>query len=51
MSVTCLFAWVLLIVTLPVVILLWAIESQEQRVRRRHRFGMLQAAIATRRAH
>lgn len=48
MSITCLFAWVLLIVTLPAVLLLWATESQEQRVRRLHRSGLSQAKIAER---
>jgi hypothetical protein len=40
------FAWVAVILLLPFVILLWATESQQQRVRRFRRQGWSQQRIA-----
>jgi hypothetical protein len=48
MSTTCLLAWVAVLLTLPFLLLLWATESQEQRIRRWHRQGMSQRSIAQR---
>ena len=46
MSTTCLLAWVAVLLTLPFLLLLWATESQEQRIYRLHRQGQSQRAIA-----
>ena len=48
MSFTCIAAWAAVLLLLPVVLLLWATESQEQRIRRWHRRGHSQRAIAAR---
>jgi DNA invertase Pin-like site-specific DNA recombinase len=48
MSVTCLAAWVAVFVFLPIVILLWATESRQQRARRWRQAGLTQQAIADR---
>ena len=46
-SITCTLAVLLALITLPVIILIWATESQDQRVRRFSRSkGMSQRAIA-----
>lgn len=46
MSFACLLAWVAVVVTLPVVLLLWMTESQTQRCRRLRRQGWSQQRIA-----
>mgnify|MGYP003338563239 CR=1 FL=1 len=48
MSFTCLCAWAVALVLLPVVVLLWATESPDRRARRWRAAGMSQAAIAAR---
>ena len=48
MSVTCLAAWAVALLLLPVLILFWATESRQQRARRWRRDGWTQQAIATR---
>jgi DNA-binding NarL/FixJ family response regulator len=48
MTTTCLLAWAAVLLTLPIVFLLWATESREQRIRRWHCQGMSQRAIAER---
>ena len=48
MSITCLAAWAAVFVFLPIVILLWATESRQQRARRWRQAGLTQQAIADR---
>ena len=48
MSVTCLAAWAAALLLLPILILIWATESRQQRARRWRRDGWTQQAIATR---
>jgi hypothetical protein len=48
MSITCLAAWAVALLLLPVVVLLWATESRQQRARRWRREGLTQQAIADR---
>lgn len=48
MSITCLAAWLAVFVFLPIVILLWATESRQQRARRWRQAGLTQQAIADR---
>lgn len=48
MSITCIAAWAAALLLLPVLILLWATESREQRARRWRRQGLTQQAIADR---
>lgn len=48
MSITCIAAWALALLLLPLLILLWATESREQRARRWRRQGLTQQAIADR---
>ena len=48
MSITCIAAWTLALLLLPILVLLWATESREQRARRWRRQGMTQQAIADR---
>ena len=48
MSITCLAAWVAVFVFLPIVILLWATESRQQRARRWRQAGLTQQGIADR---
>jgi len=48
MSITCLAAWAVALLLLPLLILLWATESRQQRARRWRRDGLTQQAIATR---
>ncbi len=48
MSMTCLAATVLALVLLPLIVLLWAMESREQRARRWRRDGWTQQRIADR---
>jgi DNA-binding CsgD family transcriptional regulator len=48
MSITCIAAWALALLLLPVLILLWATETRTQRIRRWRKEGMTQKAIAQR---
>lgn len=48
MSITCIAATLLAILLLPILILLWATESRQQRARRWRRDGLTQQAIADR---
>jgi DNA-binding NarL/FixJ family response regulator len=48
MTNTCLWAWVAIVLTLPLIALLWATESTEQRIHRLRRQGASQRAIAER---
>lgn len=48
MSITCIAAWAVALLLLPILILLWATESREQRARRMRRQGMTQQRIAER---
>jgi len=48
MTTTCLLAWAAVLLLLPVLILLWATESRQQRARRWRRDGLTQQAIADR---
>jgi hypothetical protein len=48
MSVTCLAAWVAAFVLLPILVLLWATESRQQRARRWRKDGLTQQRIADR---
>ena len=41
-------AWLLALLTLPLIVLFWASESRQQRARRWRRSGMTQQAIADR---
>jgi DNA invertase Pin-like site-specific DNA recombinase len=40
-------AWVAVILLFPLILILWATESQQQRIRRLHTAGMSQNKIAT----
>lgn len=48
MSITCIAATLLALLLLPVIVLLWATESREQRARRWRRDGWTQQRIADR---
>ena len=48
MSITCIAAWAVALLLLPILVLLWATESREQRARRWRRDGLTQQAIADR---
>ena len=48
MSITCLAAWVAALILLPIVVLIWATESCQQRARRWRQAGLTQQAIADR---
>jgi DNA invertase Pin-like site-specific DNA recombinase len=48
MTITCLWAWVAIVLTLPAIALYWATETTEQRIRRWHAQGMTQRLIAER---
>jgi DNA invertase Pin-like site-specific DNA recombinase len=48
MSITCIAAWAVALLLLPLLVLLWATESREQRARRWRRQGLTQQAIADR---
>ena len=48
MSITCAAAWLLVLITFPVVLILWASEDRQQRARRWRREGLTQQAIADR---
>lgn len=46
MSASCLLAWVAVILTAPVILLLWMTEDQTQRIRRQRRQGSTLKSIA-----
>lgn len=46
MNTTCLLAWVAIAVTLPLIVLCWATEGQQQRIHRLRRHGLSQRRIA-----
>lgn len=46
MTTTCLLAWVAIVLTLPLLLVLWATESQAQRIHRLRRHGLSQRRIA-----
>lgn len=46
MTTTCLLAWAAALLLLPVLILLWATESRQQRARRLRGYGWAQQRIA-----
>ena len=48
MSLTCLAAWTVALLLLPLIVLLWATEPQERKIQRWHRRGLSQRAIASR---
>lgn len=48
MSITCIAATLLALLLLPIIVLLWATESRQQRARRWRSYGMTQQAIADR---
>jgi hypothetical protein len=48
MSITCFAAWVAVFVLLPIVVLLWATESRQQRARRWRQGWLTQQRIADR---
>jgi hypothetical protein len=48
MSITCITAWALALLLLPLVVLFWATESRQQRARRWRSYGLTQQAIADR---
>jgi ParB-like chromosome segregation protein Spo0J len=48
MSITCIAAWAVALLLLPLLILAWASESREQRARRWRAAGMSQQRIADR---
>jgi len=47
-SITCITAWAVALLLLPIVVLLWATESREQRARRWRAAGWTQQRIADR---
>ena len=48
MSIACLAAWVAALILLPIVVLLWATESRQQRARRWRQAGLTHQVIADR---
>ena len=48
MSISCVAAWAVALLLLPILVLLWATETREQRARRWRRQGLTQSAIAGR---
>ena len=48
MTTTCLLAWAVALLLLPVLVMAWAMETRQERARRWRRAGMSQQAIATR---
>lgn len=43
---TCIFVWAAVLLTLPIVILLWVTQTQQQRIRHLRRQGWTQRRIA-----
>lgn len=48
MSTTCIAAWAVALLLLPLIILLWAMETRQQRARRWRSYGWSQQRIADR---
>lgn len=48
MTTTCLLAWALALLLLPVLFIAWLLETQPERIRRMRAAGMTQTAIAAR---
>lgn len=48
MSITCMFAWTMALLLLPVLVLAWVTESRSDRARRWHAAGWSQQRIADR---
>ncbi len=48
MTITCALAWLAVLITLPIVLLLWATESRHQTARRLRGYGWSQQRIADR---
>lgn len=48
MTLPCILAWAAVLVLLPVLILAWLTETQDQKIRRWKGYGMTQQAIADR---
>lgn len=48
MSITCIAAWAVALLLLPLLVLLWATETPQQRARRLRSYGLTQQAIADR---
>lgn len=48
MTLPCILAWAAVLVLLPVLILTWLTETQDQKIRRWKGYGMTQQAIADR---
>ncbi len=48
MSLACLLAWFVLLITLPIVILFWITESKQQKAKRMRNNGATYKAIANR---
>jgi hypothetical protein len=48
MSITCITAWALALLLLPLVVLFWVTESRQQRARRWRSYGLTQQVIADR---
>jgi ParB-like chromosome segregation protein Spo0J len=48
MSLACIAAWIAVLILLPIVVLLWATESRQQRARRLRSYGWTQQRIADR---
>jgi len=44
---TCIFVWVAVLLTLPIFILLWVTQTQQQRTRRLRSYGWSQRRIAS----
>jgi hypothetical protein len=48
MTIPCIAAWAVALLLLPLIILLWAMETQQQRARRWRSYGWSQQRIADR---
>lgn len=48
MTLPCVLAWALVLACMPLLLLAWAVETPETRIRRWRRQGMTQQAIADR---
>jgi len=48
MTTTCIAAWAVALLLLPLIVLAWAMETRQQRARRWRRDGLTQQAIADR---
>jgi DNA-binding CsgD family transcriptional regulator len=48
MPATCIAAWAVALLLLPLIVLAWAMETRQQRARRWRRDGLTQQAIANR---